>query len=339
MTQNPSRRRFLRGAGLLGLSVAAGGLVTPSLARSATSQIRIVSNPGLENATLNALMDELGYFRQFGVNARIVEIPGATGPFDAIAAGAGDVCMVSGYNMVLSRIEQGAKVKIVGAGMRKCALTVFARPDEGVKTLADLQGKTVAVGPAEGLLHSLMLQLMKEKAIDASQIRFVNKGSNDECHEAVVAGAADACCSSISHLNDRDGLEVLSDADMWQALPKCIFQTAYASDAAIADKHEGLVAVMAAYGALYEYLMSPASRDAFFEARRHAQKKFDKASAQAIWEFNETQRPYSGDLSLTREDIGYLQDMYIGLGSLKRKQPFAEVADMSAAQAAATLQG
>jgi len=336
MTQTLTRRGFLRSAGVLGLSIAAAGLAAPYIARGASSQLRIVSNPGLENATLNALMDELGYFRQFGVNALIVEIPGATGPFNTIAAGDGDLCMVSGYNLVLSRIARGANVKIVGAGMKKCALTVFARP-AGINTLADLKGKTVAVGPARGLLHSLMLQLMKEKGIDASQINFVDKGSNDECHEAVVKGEVDACCSSISHLNDRDGLVVLNDANMWQALPQCIFQTAYASNSAIRDKHEGMVAVMAAYGALYEFLMSPASRDALFEARKHAQKKFDKASAQAIWTFNETQRPYSKDLSLTGDDIGYLQDMYIGLGILQQKQPFDAVADMSAAHAAAKL--
>ena len=338
MTQTLTRRGFLRSAGMLGLSVAAAGLAAPYVARGASSQIRIVSNPGLENATLNELMDEMGYFRQFGVNAVIAEIPGATGPFDAIAAGAGDLCMVSGYNLVLPRIAHGAKVKIVGAGMKKCALTVFARPD-GIKTLADLKGKTVAVGPARGLLHSLMLQLLKEKEIEASQVRFVDKGSNDECHEAVAKGEVDACCSSISHLNDHDGLVVLDDANMWQALPKCTFQTAYASDSAIRDKHEGMVAVMAAYGALYEFLMSPSSRDAFFDARKRAQKQFDKASAQAIWNFNETQRPYSNDLSLTRDDIGYLQDMYIGLGTLKQKQPFDAVADMSAARAAAHLHG
>ncbi|MFX7450134.1 ABC transporter substrate-binding protein, partial [Acinetobacter baumannii] len=95
----------------------------------------------------------------------ILESPGATGPFDAIAAGAGDVCMVSGYNMVLSRIEQGAPVKIIGSGMKKAALTVYAKP-EAAKTLADLAGKTVAVGPKLGLLHALMLQLLKEKGID-----------------------------------------------------------------------------------------------------------------------------------------------------------------------------
>ncbi|MBN3752085.1 ABC transporter substrate-binding protein [Paraburkholderia sp. Tr-20389] len=339
MTHTLSRRRFLRSAGLLGLSVAAGGLAVPYFARSATTQLRIVSNPGLENATLNALMDEMGYFRQFGVNAMIVQIPGATGPFDAISAGAADVCMVSGYNMVLSRIAQGARVKIVGAGMKKCALTVFTRPADRVTTLADLKGKTVAVGPTLGLLHTLMLQLMKEKGIDASQVNFVDKGSNEQCYDAVIRGEADACCASISHLNVSGGLVAISDANMWQALPRCIFQTAYASDTALQEKHEGLVAVMAAYGALYDFLMSPASRDAFFEARKHAQKKFDKQSAQAIWEFNESQRPYSKDLSLTGDDIGYLQDMFIGLGSLKRKQPFAEVADMSAAKAATKLLG
>lgn len=338
MTQTYNRRRFLRSTGLLGLSLAVGGLAAPHVARSAATRIRIVSNPGLENATLNALMDQQGYFRRFGVDAHIVQAPGTNGPFDAIATGAADVCMVSGYNMVLSRIEQGASVKIVGAGMKKSALTVYARPD-GIETLDDLRGRTVAVGPPLGLLHTLMVQLMKEQGIDAAQVKFIDKGSNDQCYEAVVKGEADACCSSISHLNDKDAVVVIREGNMWEALPRCIFQTAYASDSALRDKHEGLVAVMAAYGALYDYLMSPAAQDAFFEARKRAQKTFDRASAQAIWDFNQAQRPYSRNLSLTGDDIGYLQDMFIGQGSLNRKQPMAAVANMSAAKAAAKLLG
>jgi NitT/TauT family transport system substrate-binding protein len=338
MTQTFNRRHFLRSTGLLGLSLAAGAMVAPYVARAAATQLTIVSNPGLENATLNALMAQQGYFRQFGLNARIVQAPGAAGPFDTIVAGAADICMVSGYDRVLSRIEQGARVKIVGAGMKKCALTVFARPD-GIKTLSDLKGKRVAVGPNLGLLHMLMLTLMKEKGIDASQVDFVDKGSNNQCYQAVVKGEADACCASISHLNDKDGLVILTDGNLWQALPKFTFQTAYASDEALRNKRDGIVAVTAAYGALYDYLMSPAAHDAFFEARKRAQKTFNQASAQAIWDFNQTQRPYSRDLSLTDDDVEYLQDMYIGAGSLKRKQPIAQVADMSAAKAAVKLLG
>jgi NitT/TauT family transport system substrate-binding protein len=338
MAYDSTRRDFLRKAGAFGVGLATSGLAAPYVARAATTEIRIVSNPGLENATLNALMDELGYFKTYGVDARLIPVPGPSGPFDAVACGTADVCMVSGYNLVLTRIEQGAPVKIIGAGMKKCALTVFARPD-GAKTLAGLQGKTVAVGPKLGLLHTLMLQLMKEKGIDASQIDFVDHGSNDQCFDAVSSGAADACCSSISHLNDDAGPTAIDEGNLWQALPTCIFQAAYASNAALGDKHEALVSVMAAYGALYEYLMSPASHAAFFDARKRAQKNFDVASAQAIWDFNQTQRPYSRDLSLTESDIAYLQDMDIGVGSLKRKQSFNAVADMSAARAAAKRAG
>ena len=335
MTHALDRRRFLGGAARLGLGVAAGGLSAPRMARATTAtRLTIVSNPGLENATLNALMDELSLFRRFGVDAAIVEAPGITGPFDAIAEGSADVCLVSGYNLVLPRIEQGAPVRIIGAGMRKVALTVFAKTGP-ITTLADLEGRTVAVGPHLGLLHSMMLQLLKEKGFDASKVSFIDMGGNDQCYDAVVRGEADACCSSISHLNDSKGLVPLLDGNLWQGLPRCVFQTAYASTTAIARKHDGLVAAMAAYGALYAYLMSPTARDVFFAARRRAQKQFDLVSAQAVWDFNQAQRPYSSDLSLTGPDIDYLQDMYVGLGSLKRKSPYAAVADMSAARAAA----
>lgn len=338
MTPNFNRRHFLRGTSLLGLGLAAGGLAAPHIARASTSTIRIVSNPGLENATLNAMIEQLGLFKKFGVEAEIIETPGISGPFDAIASNTADICMVSGYNKVLPRIEQGAKVKIVGAGMRKCALAVFAQPD-GISTLADLKGKTVAVGPNLGLLHALMLQLLKEKGIDSSQVNFVDKGSNDQCYQAVVKREADACCSSISHFYDNDNVAVVSGGNMWEELPRCTFQTAYASDIALKDKREAMTAVLAAYGSLYDHLMSPASHDTFVQARKKAQTKFNRASAQAIWNFNQLHKPYSKDLTLTDNDIGYLQNMFIGLGNMKAIQPITAVADMSAAKLAAKLLG
>jgi NitT/TauT family transport system substrate-binding protein len=326
-----TRRRFLRSTGLLVPGLALGGL-----ARASDSALRIVCNPGLENATLEALMNRQGYFERFGVDVRTVEVPGVSGPFDAIAAGLADICLVSGYNGVLPRIEQGAPVRLVGAGMRKVALAVYAKPGS-VRTLAELEGRTVAVGPRLGLLHALMLQLLKEKGLDASRVNFVDKGGNEQCYDAVLHGEADACCASISHLDDSDALVPLADGALWQGLPRCVFQTAYASTAALARKHDAIVAAMAAYGALYDYLMSPDAHDAFFEARRRAQKRFDPASAQAVWDFNQAQRPYSRDLSLSDADIDYLQDMDVGLGSLKRKVEVARVADMSCARAAARL--
>src|SRR5579862_5301408 len=102
-----TRRRFLRSTSLLFPGLALGGL-----ARAADTALRLVCNPGLENATLEALMEQQGYFKRFGVDVQTVEVPGVSGPFDAIAAGLGDVCLVSGYNLVLPRIEQGAPVRL-----------------------------------------------------------------------------------------------------------------------------------------------------------------------------------------------------------------------------------
>ncbi|WP_077038268.1 ABC transporter substrate-binding protein [Pelomonas sp. KK5] len=321
-----TRRGFLRGTGLV--------IAAPYIARAATSNaLRVVSNPGLENATLNALMDRQGYLGRSGVNAAFIQAPGSTGPFDAITAGAADVCMVSGYNMVLSRIAQGARVRIIGAGMRKAALTIFA--PENIRTLADLKGRTVAVGPTGGLLHTLTLQLLRARGIDDSAIRFIDKGSNEQCYEAVLRGEADACCASISHLNNDDHLAAIEEGHLWQALPRYVFQLAYASTDAIRDRQDDLVKLMAAYGALYEYMMSPASRQALFEARRRAQRDhFDEASARAVADFNVSQRPYSKDLTLTESDIAYQQGLVSG-----PKLPFDAVADMRAAQAAARLPG
>ena len=326
MSHHLTRRHFLRSASLL----------CPGLARAADSPLRLVCNPGLENATLEALMDRQGYFKRFGVDVRTIEIPGVSGPFDAIAGGTADVCLVSGYNLVLPRIEQGAPVRLIGAGMRKVALAMYAKPG-AIRTLADLEGRTVAVGPRLGLLHALTLQLLKEKGIDASRVNFVDKGGNDQCYDAVLHGEADACCSSISHLADTGALVPLADGALWQGLPRCVFQTAYASTTALAQKHDAIVAAMAAHGALYDYLMSPDAHDAFLEARRRAQKQFDLASAQAVWDFNQAQRPYSRDLSLSDADVDYLQDMDVGLGLLKRRAEVARVADMSCARAAARL--
>ena len=308
----------------------------PFIADATVSRVRIAVNPGLENATLTALMKQQDYLKQFGVDVLFVEAPGASGPFNAITSGAADICMTSSYNGVLAQIAKGANIKIVGTGMKKTALAIFARQNR-VKTLYDLPDKTVAVGPPRGLLHVLMLELLKEKGIDATQIYFVNKGSNDGCYQAVLKGEADACCSSISHLHDSDGLAVIDGGNLWQSLPKYTFQTAYASEVALRDKHEGLVGAMAAYGALYDYLMSPGAHDAFFAARQHAEKKFNAPSAQAVWDFIQTQRPYSSDLSLTKSDMAYQQKINIGSGGLKHLLPFASVADMSVAKTAAKL--
>lgn len=304
------------------------------VSRSNLGRIRIASNPWLENATLNALMEDRGFLKAYGVDAEIILADGVAGPFDAIARGEADICMVSGYSDVLPRISQGAPVKVVGAAMRKTAMAVFAK-SERIRTLADLEGCKIAVGPPNGLLHILMLQVLEGACQDTQAIEFVHLGNNERCYRAVVAGQADACCASISYLNNKDGMAIIDGGQIWRALPRYIFQTAYASEAALTGRFEGLVGTMAAYGALYTYLMTPDTLDNYLAARKRASPIFDGPSAMAAWNFIQAQRPYGADLIISDEEINYLQSIFHSVGTMPRWHKTTELMDMAAARKAA----
>lgn len=311
-------------------------LGVPIVMSARSKQIRIASNPWLENATLNAVMEQMGFLKSFDVDTMVIHAAGVAGPFDAIAAGKADICMVSGYNRVLPRIASGEKIKIVGAGMRKPPLAIFARSHE-FGTLADMKGQRFAVGPTHGLLHMLMQRMLKENGFDTTHLKFVNFGSNSQCYHAVVAGEADACCTSISHLNNQDNLSIIEHGNIWETLPRYTFQTAYASDVAIKTKRDGLVAVMAAYGALYNYLMTAKSHDGYIAARRLVPFEYDERLAQTNWDFIQTQRPYCADLSLTTADVDYLQEYWVKHGIIDHQCPATSLADQSLSREAASL--
>lgn len=311
---------------------------SPYLSRDGVGHLRIASNPWTENATLNALMDRWGLQGNFGLKAVEVSANGVAGPFEAICTGQADLCLVSGYNGLLPRIAAGAPVRIVGAGMRKAALTILARPDR-IRCLADLEGRRIAVGPRLGLLHILMLQLFRENALDASSANFIAAGSNDQCYSAVVTGAADACCTSVSHLNDSDGLRPVDGGNIWQALPSYTFQTAYASTAALRDKRDALVLALAAQGALYDRLMRPCAREDYFAARASVEGQAGSRAAHATWAFLQAERPYRRDLTLGGAEVEYLQSMLGWFGLMRQAVPAACLVDMAPARTAASLPG
>jgi len=334
------RRDFLRntGASLLALVPGTAALSETSQLRPAPLKVRIASNPGLENATLNELIKAKGYFDEFGVHATIVTAAGASGPLESLVAGSADICLVSGYNRIIPSIVNGAPVKIVGGAMLLPAHALYTTRDD-IQSLQDLIGKNVGVGPNNGLLHALMIMRLRKARIDPSSVNFLNKGGNANIYKAVIAGEVDAGLASISNLSSgkNDGVHVVMGGEMWKELQEYTFQSAYATDRAIATNREALVRTLAAYSELYRFLQSPDSRGDFFAARRTAQKEFDAASAESIWEFVQESQPYAQDLLVSEERINTLQELNMSLGLQQNLHAYADVADMSLAREAAEL--
>lgn len=302
---------------------------------AASGPLRIATNPWLENATLNAVMERMRFFDRFGATVRLVEAEGVAGPFDAVESGAADLCMISGYGGTLPRIAAGAPVRIVGAAMRKPALAVLGDPS--IAGLADLAGRSLAVGPPRGLLHTIMLQALRQAGVPPERIDWQHIGSNADCFQAAARGEVDACCASVANLAAPGRLRLVPGARVWELLPRATFQSAFASQDALSTRRPELRAAMAAYGALFAFLMDPGSQGAFMDARAKAQLRFDPDSAQAVWQFIQETRPYAPVLDLDEARLADMQTPLVDSGMLDAALPAQHIADMSIAREATAL--
>jgi NitT/TauT family transport system substrate-binding protein len=330
------RRRFLIGAAAVSASLMAVG---PSavLAQGQRSRftVKVASNQGAENASLQQLMLDRGYGQELSLDTQIVEGRSVNDPMDALLRGDADICMVSGFVGVLPAIEQGKELRLVGAAMLLPALAVYSKSDK-IRRVEDLVGKTVGIGPMKGLLHILMLALLRKKGIDSSQVKFVNAGSNAQVFEAVKAGKVEAGLSGIAGMSDTSA-RVLDDGRLWQELPEYTYQPAYASVRALKEKPEELARCLAAYTKLYRYLSGPNSRAAYLDARRRAAKENSSAEGEAVWDFIQKVQPYALEVGLTPQRVAYLQELNVALGMQSKVLPFEQIADLSPAQGAKKL--
>jgi NitT/TauT family transport system substrate-binding protein len=316
-----ARRQFLIGAGAVTASLAVPGnrLV-----------VRVASNQGVDNATLQQLMLDRGYFRQLSLDAQLVESKAVAGPLEAMLSGDADICLISAFVGFLPAIEQGRELRLVGAAMLLPALAVYTRAD-AIRRVEDLAGRTVGVGPRNGLLHVMILALLRKKGVDPARVSFVASGSNAQVFEAVAAGSVDAGLSGIAGMSNPNAARVLDDGRLWLELPEYTYQPAYASICAIREKPEALARCLAAYTRLFRYLSGPNSRAAYLDARKRVAGEGSVAEGEAIWNFTRQYQPYALNVGLTPQRIAYLQQLNVALGLQSKILPFEQVADMSMA--------
>ncbi len=330
-----TRRGFL-----IGTAAASASLAVPSalhaLARRNHFAVRVASNQGADNSALQQLMVDRKFFQQFSLDAQLVESNTISAPMEAMLSGDADICMISAFVGFLPAIEQGKELRLVGAAMLLPALAVYAK-DGTIQSVADLNGKRVGIGPRNGLLHTLMLALLRKKNIDASTITFVPSGSNAQVFEAVATGKVDAGLSGTAGMSNPAAARVLQDGMLWHELPEYTYQPAYASVRAIREKPEELARCLAAYTTLFRYISAPDSKAAYLNARRRAAGEDSVAEGEAIWNFIQRYQPYALDVGVSPQRVAYLQELNVAFGLQKQVLPFGQVADMGPAQRAMRL--
>jgi NitT/TauT family transport system substrate-binding protein len=115
---------------------------------------------------------EKGFYRDEGLDVKILRGAGAGDTVKRIAAGQGDAGAADLSVITALRANEDVKVKAIAAYIRQTWLGFFVREGSGIDTPKHLEGKTFATSP--GNAHQILFPLYAELAgINAESIKWV----------------------------------------------------------------------------------------------------------------------------------------------------------------------
>ena len=132
-----------------------------------------------------------GHFAEQGFDMELVYTRGGNAAMQALVGGAVDYAGTS-FDVALQAFANGAPVRRFASTGRLplFALAVAPKDRDVVKTVKDLEGKTVGISALGNADHALLLFLLGEARADAKKVRFAAIGTN--VLEALRLGQVDA---------------------------------------------------------------------------------------------------------------------------------------------------
>lgn len=327
-----------RGVLALGAGGVAGLLLpVPGIAQTrANARINITTTAGNNGQAFIDLMQSQGFLSKYGLDAEFITAGDGSKIVVALLSGSADLCRAGGFGQVLAAIDKGAELKVVGGAILTAAVGVYSTNPE-VRTLKDLEGRTVGTGAPGALLHQMMVAVMEKQGVDVGKVNFVNIGSSSQVFKAVVAGKVDAgpCQNDVHFQQEKYGIHCLSE--LWVDLPEYPYQAAYASTRALTEKRDVVVRCMAAFKEFYDFVQSDAAEQAYVAAFVKLLGEGAAEDAADQWRFFNQFKPF--DIVMPPDRVDYLQRLNIATGVQKEMIPFERIVDVSIAQEAIRLIG
>jgi NitT/TauT family transport system substrate-binding protein len=121
-----------------------------------------------------------GHFRNHGLDVELVYTRGGNAAMQALVGGAVDYAATALDVAIQAYANVGADIRrfAVTGRLPLFALVTAPRTANQIRTLKDLEGKTVAVSGLGNADHALALFLLKQAGADASKVRFATMGVN-----------------------------------------------------------------------------------------------------------------------------------------------------------------
>ncbi len=186
-------------AGALALSACGGSTPgatasTPASVDPTAPEVKEFSVAGYPNAatTQLSLATSEGFTEEYGIDVTLQPAGNAPARLAQITSGDVPIGQVNGFFSVPAVME-GADLVVIGELIRGVpgGQTVEVRPDSGIDSVADLEGKKVAVVGLNSGHQGRIASAMLAEGADPSKVEFVSLGWN-EMPAALEQGTVDA---------------------------------------------------------------------------------------------------------------------------------------------------
>lgn len=209
-----SRRHFAKCLSLAGLSSTVPALNAQVKLEKSKIIISVDGKASFAYLPLT-IADQLGFFREEGLDVQINDYSEAASASQALLTGAADICSGSfEKTLYLQSKNQPVKAFVLQSRTPQIAFGVSTRHSSPSAAMADLRGKKVGVMALDSAA-TLMTQLLLLKAgLNVQDVSLMPVGSSGAALNAIRSGQIDALCSSdpvMTMLEQKGDVKIISD--------------------------------------------------------------------------------------------------------------------------------
>lgn len=238
--------------------------------------------------------------QNFGVDVQWLEINSGAKQAQALASGDLDIGGVMNTTSVIMANGEGNPVKIIAGVARPSDVFAIVGAKNGVTTIADLKGKTIA-GPKGTVLHQLLVAALAKEGMSIKDVKFMQMDI-PQAYAALQSGNVDAALLAANFVINAEHEQAKVITTATGLVTPILVMT---SSEKFLEKHPDWVkAVVAAHNAAWQWIENNPQEAIALGAKLQGISMED---AQKLYDWTHfTQRLNADDLQSMQSDMEFM---------------------------------
>src|SRR3984885_6051335 len=156
---------------------AAAIVIAATLPAAADDTLKLtIGQRGNWDTAITQLGTKAGIFKKHGISLDMIYTAGSGETLQPVIAGSVDLGLAVGTLGAIAAYSKGAPVRIIGAEATGAADFWFVKASSPIKTLKDLNGKTIAYSTAGSSTESVVRAFIKENGLTSAKAMSTGNG-------------------------------------------------------------------------------------------------------------------------------------------------------------------